>query len=116
MSWSPGPPNSKLGGRLEKTPGYGVGLKFVFTYRGENGKPHVGYNRVKLTKEFARVEPVYRAIGWGLTGIAAVLAFSLAPAEAAVMFGFIAFYSLLGTVGYYFSCASLVSMSILEPH
>ena len=32
------------------------------------------------------------------------------------MFGFIAFYALLGTVGYYFSCASLVCIACLFAH
>lgn len=110
---SQGPPNAKLGGRLEKTPGYGVGLKFAFTYRGEHGKSHKGYNRIKLTKEFAGIKPVYRIVGWTLTGIAAVLAFHLVAAEAALMFGFIAFFSLLGTVSYYFAFVSLVPIALM---
>lgn len=110
---SEGPPSAKLGGRLEKTPGYGVGLKFAFTYRGEHGKPNRGYSRVRLTQEFAQIEPVYRILGWTLTGVAAVLAFHLAVAEAAVMFGFIAFFALLGTVAYYFAFVALIPVALM---
>lgn len=108
---SEGPPNKELGGRLEKTPGFGVGLKFVFTYRGQHSKAHKGYNRVRLTREFAEIKPIFKTIAWGMTLAAGVLAFHLAAAEAAIMFGFIAFYCLLGTVGYYFSCASLICIA-----
>ena len=56
---------------------------------------------------------MYRVLGWTLTGIAAVLAFHLAAAEAALMFGFIAFFSLLGTVAYYFAFVSLIPVALM---
>ena len=46
-------------------------------------------------------------------GVAAVLAFHLAVAEAAVMFGFIAFFALLGTVAYYFAFVALIPVALM---
>ncbi len=104
-----GPPIKKGGeARQEKYPGYGVGLKFIFMYRGKHHKKTKGYNRTRLTREYREIKPIIQGIGALLAGAAALICLRLNPVEAAILFGFTAFYGLLGTVHYYFACASLL--------
>ncbi len=104
-----GPPvekGSKV--RHEKYPGYGVGLKFIFMYRGKHHRKSKGYSRNRLTREYREIKPIVRGLGLLLTGCAALICLRLNPVEAAILLGFTAFYGVLGTVHYYFACASLL--------
>lgn len=105
-----GPPVEGTRGKVrhEKYPGYGVGLKFIFMYRGKHHDKSKSFSRARLTEEFREIKPLVQALGLALTGFAALLCLRLRPFEAAILFGFTAFYGLLGTVHYYFACASLL--------
>jgi hypothetical protein len=103
---SEGPPD-KEGVRRERIPGFGVGLKFTFLYRG------VHHNKAKMSAvtrstQYREIKHYAQGLGLLMTLLAIAVATRLAYAEAAILVGFVAFYSLLGTVAYYFTCASLV--------
>ena len=100
----------QLGGRhgRVRATGYGVGLKFIPMYRGKHHRKSKGYSRDRLTREYREIKPIIQGVGLLLVGVAAFVCLRLNPVEAAILFGFTAFYGLLGTVHYYFACASLL--------
>lgn len=92
---------------IETMPGFGVGLKFPFMYRGQHSSKDK-FSRVRKSEEFREIKPMVVVIALGLLGFATMLASRLDDVEASVLVGFTAFFGLLGTVGYYFTCASLL--------
>lgn len=104
---SQGPPNAD-GSRRERIPGYGVGLKFAFLYRGEHSKKTHNFPRKKKSEQFKEVKWIYKTVAAGLVGLSLLIALRLEDLEGSILVGFTTFFCLLGTVGYYFACASLL--------
>jgi hypothetical protein len=104
---SQGPPN-RDGTRRERIPGFGVGLKFTFLYRGEHTKKGRKLSRRKKSDQFKQIKWIYKGVAGALVGLALLIAVRLEDLEGSILFGFTAFFCLLGTVGYYFACASLI--------
>lgn len=104
---SEGPPG-KNGVRRERIPGYGIGLKFTFMYRGDHHKGVKRFSVLKKSRQYREIKHYAQGLGVLMTLLALGIATRLAYAEAAILVGFTTFYCLLGTVAYYFTCASLV--------
>ena len=104
---SQGPPNQD-GTRRERIPGYGVGLKFTFLYRGEHHQKSMDFSRAKKSKQFKEIRWIYEGVAVFLVGLSLLIAIRLDDLEGSILVGFCAFFCLLGTVGYYFACASLL--------
>jgi hypothetical protein len=96
------------GTRIERMPGYGTGLKFPFLYRGRHFKHEKPYGKRKKSDEYREIEWAVKLFAWTLVGFSMLLATRLREDEAAALVGFTAFFCLLGTVGYYFSCTALL--------
>ena len=92
---------------LEPMPGFGVGLKFPFLYRGQHSSKDK-FSRVRKSEEFREIKPMVVVIALSMLGFGIMLTSRLDDVEASVLVGFTAFFGLLGTVGYYFTCASLL--------
>ncbi|MCA9718825.1 MAG: hypothetical protein H6713_40490 [Myxococcales bacterium] len=88
-------------------PGFGVGLKFAFVYRGEHA-PARSYSERKKQEEFREARPVYLATAALLIGLAALLCPRLDDVEATALLGFTVMFCQLETTGYYFACACLL--------
>jgi hypothetical protein len=96
---------------LEKMPGYGVGLKFPFLYRGQHTKDSY-FMRTRKSEQYAQIKPYVLGLGLGLVFFACGVSVRLSDLEASVLVGFTTFFCLLGTVGYYFSCAALLVLTL----
>ncbi|MCA9695255.1 MAG: hypothetical protein KC636_37090, partial [Myxococcales bacterium] len=94
--------------RDERIPGFGVGLKYDFVYRGEHEK-HT-YSRAKKAKELAQARPVYLALAGLFIGLAGLVAARLDDVEAAALVGFTVLFCQLETTGYYFACAATLTL------
>lgn len=97
---------------VERFQGFGTGLKFPFIYKGHNTAKTDRFPESQRKKWFHEVRPWYRALATVVLGLA--LAFAARTdddVEAATVLGFTIFFSVLGTVGYYFAVACVVVMA-----
>ncbi len=99
--------NMKVHDVRGRFPGFGVGLKYAFVYRGEH-TPERRYSMRKKLEEFEDLRGIYYATAGALIGLAALLCARLDDVEATALLGFTVFYCQLETTGYYFACACLL--------
>lgn len=98
---------------VERFQGFGLGLKFPFIYRGGYTEKLDRVPESTRKAWFHEVRPAYRALAALLLALAAGVAWKTDDdVEAAGILGFTIFFSLLGTVGYYFTCASLLVLAL----
>lgn len=98
---------------VERFQGFGTGLKFPFIYRGANSAGADKVSETERKKLFHENRPAYYALVSTLIGLAlAFAAKTRDDVEAAVVLGFTLFFGVLGTVGYYFACASVLVLGL----
>lgn len=90
-----------------RLPGFGTGYKWVFLYRGEH-KKGMGVSKNKKRKQFAQVDPVYRATGLAIIGLAIIVTLTASATESAMLVGFAIMFCRLETTGYYFLSAAFL--------
>jgi hypothetical protein len=106
-----GSPAADGGEQLLRQPGFGVGLKFPFLYRGTHSRDHAHkMGRAKKSRQFREIEPLYAAVGWGLALIALGIATRLDDVEASILVGVVWFFCLFGTVYYYFTIFAFLAL------
>ncbi|MFT4614211.1 MAG: hypothetical protein ACI9NT_001355 [Bacteroidia bacterium] len=98
---------------VERFQGFGVGLKLPFIYRGANTERQDKVQERERRMLFHQNRPAYLP----LAGLLLLLAFAFAAktdddVEASTILGFTLFFCLLGTVSYYFACASLLVLGL----
>ena len=81
---------------------------FTFLYRGEHHKKSLNFSKKKKSDQFKEIRWIYEGTAWFLVGLSLLIALRLDDLEGSILVGFTAFFCLLGTVGYYFACASLL--------
>ncbi|MBF9058307.1 hypothetical protein HKCCSP123_03850 [Rhodobacterales bacterium HKCCSP123] len=97
----------------ERFQAFGVGLKFPFIYRGANTRDSDQVTESVRRDLFHENRKVYYPLAITLIGLALALAVKTRDdVEAATILGFTLFFCLLGTVSYYFACASLVILGL----
>ena len=94
-------------GPMTATPGFGLGLKFAMMYSVRESDKR---RRIDRVREYRRIRPAYKVLGWSLMIVSLIVATRLRPAAACVLVGCLGFWALQGTVGYYFVCASLLPL------
>lgn len=98
---------------VERYQGFGTGLKFPFIFRGAVDAADDNVKESTRKAWFREVRPWYRALAALVLGLAAAIAVKTEDdVEAAGILGFTIFFSLLGTVGYYFTCASVLVLAL----
>ena len=100
-------PKNVTPGHITSIPGFGMGLKFaMLSVTPVLTKP----GRVDGIYRFRWIRPLYLGLGITFTLGTALLVSRLRAGHAALALGIIGFFSLQGTVGYYFVCASFLPL------
>ncbi len=98
---------------VERFQGFGVGLKFPFTFRGAITADQDRVPERVRRMRFHQVRPWYRALAAVVLGMALLVALRTDDeVEAAGVLGFTLFFTLLGTVGYYFAAAAVLVLAL----
>ena len=98
---------------VERFQGFGVGLKFPFAFRGGTTEATDKFGEGQRRKWFHELEWLYRGLAALVLGLAGFVALRTRDdVEASVVVGFTMFFTLLGTVGYYFTAASVLVLGL----
>lgn len=99
--------------QVERFQGFGTGLKFPFIYRGANDAKSDKVPESQRKKLFHENRKAYYPLAFTLLGLAVAFAVKTRDdVEAATVLGFTIFFGFLGTVGYYFACASVLVLGL----
>ncbi len=98
---------------VERYQGFGVGLKFPFIFRGGVSDETDRVPERTRKAWFREVRPWYMGLAAIVLGLAGAVALKTEDdVEAAGIVGFTLFFSVLGTVGYYFTCAAVMVLAL----
>jgi hypothetical protein len=98
---------------VERFQGFGVGLKFPFAFRGGTTEATDKHSERQRRQWFHELRPAYLGLAALVLGLAGwVAARTRDDVEASVVLGFTLFFTLLGTVGYYFTVASVLVLGL----
>lgn len=98
----------EMGIHSEKFTSSRIGLKYLFVYHGEIYRDDPSYSYSKKLEDYQEFKKEYLLLVAGILAAIGYVSLRMNEVSATILLGFTAFYTLFGSVEYYYTCMALL--------